>query len=141
MSLADALKSFDERIDQSLTEAYLEIEKKSKALANSLKRCFDEARTSVRFEKAYQLGLNGEYPNLSEEEIIKKLVEDFETIDFEIFREFVRLLRACSLHIGGNISAPIRDAYNKTFKEDRLILAFREGLKSRDCARNIPEIF
>lgn len=141
MSLADALKSFDERIDQSLTEAYLEIEKKSKALANSLKRCFDEARASARFEKAYQLGLNGEYPNLSEEEIIKKLVEDFETVDFEIFREFVRLLRACSLHIGGNISAQIRDAYNKTFKEDRLILAFREGLKSRDCARNIPEIF
>jgi len=129
MSLADKLKHFDLMTEERLQEPYRKIEERSKALANSLRRCFEEARSSRRFEYAHQIGLSGQYQGLAEEELLKLINEKFEEQDFTIFREFVRLLRACSLHIGGETSAQIRDCYNQTFKEDRVIIAYNEGLR------------
>ncbi len=122
------LKPFDAEIDQLLIEPFAEIEIKSKALANSLKRCLDEARNSRRFEAAYKAGLEAKWANLSQEEILSNLIKPFEEEDFMHFREFVRLLRACSLHIGGQTSAKIKTAYNKTLKNERLFTAYQQGL-------------
>jgi hypothetical protein len=122
------LNQFDKTIDESLQEPYSRIQEKSKALAISLKRCFEEARNSRRFEEAYQAGLEGKYQNLSTDELLKQLTIFFEEEDFMSFREFVRLLRACSLHIGGEVSGQIREAYNKTSKGERLLLAYNQGL-------------
>ncbi len=131
--LEQVLKAFDDEVDLKLILAYAEIEQKSKALANSLKRCFDSARSSQRFEKAFELGLQNKFTNLDsefKEQILQNILKEYEEIDFMIFREFVRLLRACSLHISGNISGQIREQYNKTFKETRLKLAFECGVNS-----------
>ncbi len=131
--LKQILKAFDEEVEQILILPYTEIEKKSKALANSLRRCFESARSSQRFNKAFELGLKSKEINLNtiqKEQLLDNIIKEFEEIDFMIFREFVRLLRACSLHISGNISGQIREQYIKTFKEKRLQLAFECGLNS-----------
>lgn len=131
--LEQILKAFDEEVETNLILPYSEIEKKSKALSNSLKRCFESARNSQRFNRAFELGLESKEKNLNtktKEELLDNIRKEFEEIDFMIFREFVRLLRACSLHISGNISGEIRQQYNKTFKEKRLELAFDCGLNS-----------
>jgi hypothetical protein len=132
MNLAAKLKQFDDSIDEALLEPYKAIEEKSKALANSLRRCFSEARESARFEAAYKAGNENRWKDLSEEELQNKLIEPFEEVDYLIFREFVRLLRACSLHIGGNISGQIRKCYIQTFKEDRVLLAYKAGLEEAE---------
>ncbi|MDJ0625601.1 MAG: hypothetical protein QNJ31_04450 [Candidatus Caenarcaniphilales bacterium] len=126
----EQLKAFDESIDRQLVEVFSEIELKSKALAISLKRCFNEARSSQRFEYAYQMGMKQEFKDCNQQDLLTILISPYEDKDFEIFREFIRLLRACSLHIGGRVSQQIRDCYNKTFKEDRVLLAYKLGVES-----------
>ncbi|MDX1919678.1 MAG: hypothetical protein SFU25_02965 [Candidatus Caenarcaniphilales bacterium] len=120
----DELIKFDQEIDRDLEEALEEIRIKSRALASSLYRCFEDARKSERFEAAFTEGFDN---TSSEEEILKKINEKFEEKDFMTFREFVRLLRACSLHIGGHISGKIKNCYNRTLKEDRILIAYNLG--------------
>lgn len=129
MNLESKLKKFDEDIDALLVEPFTEIETKSKALALSLKRCFDDARKSKRFEYAFKMGQENKLKDKETKDLLNEIIAPFENEDFEIFREFVRLLRACSLHIGGDISRQIRECYNKTFKEDRILLAYNCGIE------------
>ncbi len=129
-NLVNLLAEYDDAVDLELLDCYASIELKSKALANSLRRCFREARESKRFEAAYKAGVEKKYVGLSENEIIELLNKEFEEEDFMIFREFVRLLRACSLHISGEISGKIKEKYNHTFKQDRLLLAYKVGIRS-----------
>lgn len=125
------LESFDLKIEQALSEPLSDVEVKSKALANSLRRCFEEARNSERYLEAYKAGLENKWHNLNQDELLKELITPFEEKDFMSFREFVRLLRACSLHIGGEVSGKIKEAYNKTLKGERLLIAYEQGLKAR----------
>jgi hypothetical protein len=134
-NLAKLLAEYDDAIDLELADCYASIELKSKALANSLRRCFREARESKRFEAAYKAGLEKKYEGLSENEIIELLNKEFEEEDFMIFREFVRLLRACSLHISGEISGKIKEKYKHTLKQDRLLLFLRAG-ETISCFKN-----
>lgn len=138
-ALQEALENFDRGIAQELEAPLQEIRQKSKALANSLQRCFQAARTSQRFLAAYQRGLNPDpaTETLSREELLKSLAQPFEEADFLPYREFVRLLRACSLHIGGRTSQQIRDCYNRTFYGERLALAYRCGLAERTKRNDI----
>lgn len=133
--LDQELNKFDQNINCELEEAFEEIKLKSKALASSLKRCFEDARKSERFEAAFKSGLDeintSQIPNKINQEISSELLNEinnkYEEKDFMIFREFVRLLRACSLHIGGHVSGKIKDCYNKTLKEERVLIAYNLG--------------
>jgi hypothetical protein len=129
MNLPKKLTDFDREIEASLAEPYKQIEEKSKALASSLRRCFQEAQNSGRFAAAYKAGQTGLLKNIGREALLQKFNADFEEADYMSFREFVRLLRACSLHIGGKVSGQIKECYNKTFKEDRILLAYELGLQ------------
>jgi hypothetical protein len=124
--LDNRLSEFDERVNAKLKEPFAEISLKSKALANSLNRCFEQARESKRFDYAFYIGLeNSALQN--QEKLLEETNQKFEEADFESFREFVRLLRACSLHIGGQTSAKIKELYNQTFKSERILLAYKAG--------------
>jgi len=127
MNLNDILGNFDQNTDKELLTYYQQIECKSKALANSLRRCFNNARQSKRFEAAYLSGRKGEHSDLSSEDLLDVLIAGFKEEDFLIFREFVRLLRACSLHIGGQISKEIKRHYTQTLNGKRVLLSYEAG--------------
>ncbi|MDX1917519.1 MAG: hypothetical protein SFT81_00025 [Candidatus Caenarcaniphilales bacterium] len=118
------LEEFDREQDYDLEACFASISEKSTALALSLKRCFEQARSSDRFQEAYRLAAS---TNFTEIELLKRLVNQFEAQDYLIFREFVRLLRACSLHISGEISGKIKAAYLEAFKGKRLWIAYQAG--------------
>ena len=130
-------KVLSDSIDKELLEKldhYLSIvREKSKALSSSLKRCFDNARKSQRFLLVYKLGQKDKNENkLINEEDVKKYLENhlkdyFEKNDFMHYREFVRLLRACTIDVGGEVSSPIKEMYNEFFLGNRLIMAYRLG--------------
>lgn len=125
--------SIDKEIISEL-EHYLEIvRKESKALASSLKRCFDNARKSMRYVLAYNLGKEDakNIKNIKEEDLEKYLenfLKDyFEKNDFMHYREFIRLLRACTIDVGGDVSSHIKGMYNDFFFGKRLIKAYKLG--------------
>lgn len=149
-------KALSETIDKEIIsdlEHYLEIvRKKSRALASSLKRCFDNARKSKRYVIVYNLGKEdarkrtGELENWppsaslakggrTGDEKLEKYLENylkdyFEKNDFMHYREFVRLLRACTIDVGGDTSFHIKEMYNDFFLGKRLIEAYKLGLSS-----------
>ena len=141
MTLTDEFESIDtilsEAVDKELLselDHYLDLVKeKSNALASSLKRCFSNARKSRRFVLVYNLGKedakNKKY--LNEEELkhyLENYLKDyFEKNDFMHYREFVRLLRACTIDVGGEISSPIKEMYNSFFFGNRLVKAYKLG--------------
>ncbi len=43
------------------------------------------------------------------------------------YREFVRLLRACSIDVGGEVSSHIKEMYNNFFLGKRLVKAYLLG--------------
>ena len=120
----DLLKDFDFYIEK--------VRNNSRALASSLKRCFDNARKSERFLLVYELGLKDRRDVATQrlkeedlEEYLKDYLKDyFEKNDFMHYREFVRLLRACSIDLGGEISSPIKEMYNDFFFKKRLFEAY-----------------
>lgn len=125
--------SIDKEITHDL-EKYLDmIRKKSRALASSLKRCFDNARKSKRYVLIYNLGKQDAVnkSNIKEEELksyLENYLKDyFEKNDFMHYREFVRLLRACTIDVGGEVSSPIKEMYNDFFLGKRLIKAYKLG--------------
>ncbi len=126
--LEEALGEYDRRVDEALSPAYQSIELKSRALAASLRRCFREARASERFLWLYQRGLAAEFTDLSMSELADRAEQKFSESDFMVFREFVRLLRACSLHIGGEISGVVKEKYREIFFGERISIAHRFGL-------------
>ncbi|HEY9886191.1 MAG TPA: hypothetical protein V6C96_02910 [Vampirovibrionales bacterium] len=126
MVYTNELQAFDEKIDKKLKTAFQEIELKSRALSKSLQRCFLDARQSDRFEYAYLEGQKFDKDDLtiSKQNAFLEVVNNkFEQADFIVFREFVRLLRACSLHIGGHVSKEVKDLYNETLKGKRVLIA------------------
>ena len=130
------LDSIDNEIISEL-DFYLDrVREKSKALASSLKRCFDNARKSMRFVLVYNLGKEDKKnrKDIKEEELktyLEGYLKDyFEKNDFMHYREFVRLLRACTIDVGGKVSSPIKEAYNNYFLGKRLIKAYKLGFLS-----------
>lgn len=131
-------KLLTEKIDKDLLkdlDFYLEkVRSNSRALASSLKRCFDNAKKSERFLLIYELGIKDKKENKEiSDEKLEKYLEDylkdyFEKNDFMHYREFVRLLRACTIDVGGEVSSHIKEMYNDFFFKKRLIEAYLQGL-------------
>lgn len=133
--------SIDKEILSEL-DHYLDIvREKSNALASSLKRCFTNARKSRRFVLVYNLGKEDTKDKdainrvSTNDEELKAYLENylkdyFEKNDFMHYREFVRLLRACTIDVGGEVSSPIKEMYNSFFFGKRLIKAYKLGLES-----------
>lgn len=125
--------SIDKEILEKLDHYLNVVRGNSKALASSLKRCFDNARKSQRFVLVYELGKQDKKENkLVSDEALKSYLEDylkdyFEKHDFMHYREFVRLLRACTIDVGGEVSSPIKEMYNNFFLGKRLIEAYKIG--------------
>ena len=126
-------KSIDNEIIGNL-DHYLDIVKgKSRALASSLKRCFGNARKSRRYLLVYKLGIEDSKNNkhIKEEEVeiyLGSYLKDyFEKNDFMNYREFVRLLRACTIDVGGEVSSHIKEMYNNYFLGKRLVKAYKLG--------------
>ena len=145
-NMTDATKELDfnaldkllvEEIDKEVIgnlDYWLEIVRaKSKALASSLKRCFNNAKNSERYLLVYKLGKEDALSNtdIKEEELeeyLENYLKDyFEKNDFMHYREFVRLLRACTIDLGGDVSSEIKKMYNNFFLGKRLIKAYMLG--------------
>ena len=128
-------ESIDKEILANLDHYLNLVREKSRALAGSLKRCFDNARNSMRYVLVYNLGKEDlkNKKNIEDKEL-EKYLEDhlkdyFEKNDFMHYREFVRLLRACTIDTGGEVSSPIKEAYNNFFLGKRLVKAYKLGRK------------
>jgi len=92
---------------------------KSKALAANLERCFTKFRDSDRYLRAYK----GEAVACQE----KELAQD----EFMIFREYVRLLRSCTIMCGIETSQQYKKLFMDFFGGRRLDLAKELGLSAR----------
>ena len=116
------------------------VRKKSNALALSLKRCFENAKKSMRYVEAYKLG---QKDSKSQNNVgaycltpsVEKYLEDhlkdyFEKNDFMHYREFVRLNRACAIEAGIEASSHIKKMYNDFFLGKRLVKAYELGRKT-----------
>ena len=129
--------SIDNEIISELDFYLAKVREKSRALASSLKRCFDNARKSMRYVLVYNLGKEDNVKSQklkaeNNDEELEKYLEDylkdyFEKNDFMHYREFVRLLRACTIDLGGEVSSPIKEMYNNYFFGKRLIKAYMLG--------------
>ncbi len=136
MNQAELDKILTEKVDKELLkdlDYYLDIVRKnSRALASSLKRCFDNARKSERYLMVYHLGIMERCKDAPvgrlDQYLNDHLKDHFEKNDFMHYREFVRLLRACSIDLGGEVSSPIKEMYNDFFLGRRLVEAYRLGL-------------
>ncbi len=84
---------------------------KSKALASNLKRCIVTFQKSDRYLRAF----NGEEVPLKEKELKEE--------EFLIFREYVRLLRSCTIMCGKEVSEDYRKLFMEFFSGARLDLA------------------
>ena len=128
------LESIDTDITSHLEEKLEIVQTKSRALASSLRRCFKNARNSKRYVLVYNLGKQHKADGLYiKEEELRKYLENylkdyFEKNDFMHYREFVRLLRACTIDVGGEISSPIKEMYNEFFFGKRLVKAYELGM-------------
>ncbi len=131
-------ESIDKEILSNLDHYLTLVREKSRALASSLKRCFDNARKSMRYVLVYNLGkkdrglINQTHLKVQSDEELEKYLENylkdyFEKNDFMHYREFVRLLRACTIDVGGEVSSPIKEAYNNFFLGKRLVKAYKLG--------------
>lgn len=133
--------SIDDEILKDL-EKYLDIVKeKSRALSSSLRRCFKNAKKSFRYVEAYKIGQadsskriadSGKRVADSNEDLNKYIEKElkvfFEENDFMHYREFVRLLRACTIDVGGDISYEIKLMYKNYFSGKRLLEAYKLGI-------------
>ena len=137
--------SIDKEILKDLDDLLNTVRQKSRALASSLQRCFDNARKSMRYVIVYNLGKerDGEPAAKGEprqgrerrrdgDEELEKYLADylkdyFEKNDFMHYREFIRLNRACAIDVGIDVSSKIKDMYNDFFSGKRLIRAYQLG--------------
>ncbi len=93
---------------------------KSKALAANLRRCFTKFKDSDRYLRAYR----GETVAVLE----KELTQD----EFMTFREYVRLLRSCTIMCGKELSLEYKKLFMDFFSGRRLDLARELGLSERN---------
>ena len=128
--------SIDKEVIKDLDYWLNIVKKESRALASSLKRCFDNARKSMRYVLVFNLGkqdrMRNEECGMRNDEELEKYLEEylkdyFEKNDFMHYREFVRLLRACTIDLGGEVSSHIKEMYNNFFLGKRLIKAYKLG--------------
>ena len=127
--------SIDKEILKDLDDLLNTVRQKSRALASSLQRCFDNARKSMRYVIVYNLGKERdgepESRRAGDEELEKYLADYlkdyFEKNDFMHYREFVRLNRACAIDVGIDVSSKIKDMYNDFFSGKRLMRAYQLG--------------
>ena len=125
--------SVDKEITCELDKYLIKVEEKSHALAISLKRCFEDARKSKRFLLVYDLGKKDAFDKkyIKEEELesylMNHLKDNPSKSDFLHYREFVRLLRACTITCKGDVSSHIKGMYNNFFSGRRLIKAYELG--------------
>ncbi|OGI09902.1 MAG: hypothetical protein A3I68_00110 [Candidatus Melainabacteria bacterium RIFCSPLOWO2_02_FULL_35_15] len=126
-------ESVDKEILLNLDHCLNLVRKKSRALASSLNRCFNNARNSMRYVLVYNLGRK-DFKNkkhIKEEELqkyLKDYLKDyFEKNDFIHYREFVRLLRACTIDTGSEVSSSIKEMYNNFFSGKRLVKSYKLG--------------
>lgn len=133
------VETVDKEITGDLDYCLDVVKKRSQALASSLKRCFNNARKSLRYVLVYNLGKENaarasQLAAQSDEEL-EKYLEDylkdyFEKNDFMHYREFVRLNRACAIDAGIEISSKIKNMYNEFFLGKRLKEAYNLGKKN-----------
>ena len=129
--------SIDKEILSDLECCLNIVRTKSKALASSLKRCFENARKSMRYVLVYNLGIKDKKNNVEiQEEELEKYLENylkdyFEKNDFMHYREFVRLLRACTIDVGGEVSSRIKEMYNDFFFGKRLVKSYSMGFRNQ----------
>jgi hypothetical protein len=112
------LADYDQRFFTELEPVLTEIALKSKALASNLRRCLTKFRDTERYLKAYL----GEPVTAKEAEL--------EGEEFMIFREYVRLLRSCTIMCGNETSARFKKFFLEFFAGKRLELAKDLGLRS-----------
>ena len=145
----DLYKKIDEYLSTNIDPEILKnldielekVAKKSKALASSLKRCFSSARKSYRYVEAYKLGaISRSGVDLTPNQIEDELKDFFEKNDFMHYREYVRLLRACTIDVGGDVSSNIKELYNNFFSGKRLVEAYKLGAISRSGVDLTPQI-
>lgn len=94
-----------------------EMSQKSKALAANLERIILRFQASDRYLRAAK----------QEEVAIKE--KELEGEEFLIFREYVRLLRSCTIMCGKDLSHAYRDLFIEFFAGKRLDLA--RGLEEK----------
>lgn len=130
-------KEVDIEILSGLDNELNHIREKSKALASSLNRCFKSAKNSKRYLEVYKLGkTNKEKAVYINEEALEKYLEEslkdfFEKNDFMHYREFVRLLRACTIDVGGETSYKVKVMYKSFFFGKRLTFAYLLGFQGK----------
>lgn len=133
-------ESIDKEIISELDFWLETVSKKSKALSSSLRRCFNNARKSMRYILVYNLGKEDKKNNKEikveelESYLENHLSDYFEKNDFMHYREFVRLLRACTIDVGGEASSHIKGMYNDFFLGKRLVMAYKLGKKQEVCS-------
>ncbi len=114
-SLNQKLQAYDDKIFADLKPLLAEIALKSKALAANLERCFIKFRDSDRYLRAY----NGEAVAIVDKELSET--------EFMIFREYVRLLRSCTIMCGKELSEDYKKLFMDFFSGKRLDLARELG--------------
>ncbi len=109
------LRDYDAKIFAELEPVLVQMRLKSNALAANLQRCFTKFRDTDRYLRAYQ----GEILSSSE----KELTQD----EFMVFREYVRLLRSCTIMCGKEVSGQYKKLFMDFFAGRRLDLARELG--------------
>ena len=110
-TLNKALKDYDDEVYSKLEPVLEEMREKSNALASNLKRCFDKFRQTDRYLRAFK----GEEVAIKEKELKEE--------EFMIFREYVRLLRSCTIMCGNETSKKFKELFIDFFSGKRLELA------------------
>ncbi len=113
--LNHSLQAYDDEVFAELEPVLDSIALRSKALASNLRRCFTKIRDNDRYLRAYQ----GEQVSCQE--------KNFSEAEFMIFREYVRLLRACTIACGKELSEKYKQLFMDFFNGKRLDLAKQLG--------------
>lgn len=109
------LAHYDDDCFKKLDPIIEEIATKSKALASNLKRCIEKFRLSDRYLNAY----NGKKVAIVESQLPEA--------EFMIFREYVRLLRSCTIMCGPELSKSFKEIFIDFYSGTRLKLAKELG--------------
>ena len=114
-SLNEKLKDYDEDFFKRLDPVLDKISEKSQALASSLKKTITNFRETDRYLKAS----NGENVAILEKELTER--------EFMIFREYVSLLRSCTIMCGHDQSEEFKNLFKEFFSGERLERAKKLG--------------
>lgn len=113
--LNEYLKEYDRAIFEQLDLILEKVSEKSKALASNLKRCLTKMRDTDRYLRAFY----NQPVAIKENELTGE--------EFLIFREYVRLLRSCTIMCGPEASAQFKKLFLDFFAGARVELAREYG--------------